>query len=124
MANEMTVTISISYAKGTDTWNKEVVSEQHDVGLAPRAGGTYSVTASAVNIPSGNISTNFGFGYFRNLDDTDSIDIGYDDSGFKNLLTLKAGMSQWVYFTAGRTPQAKRTSGAGASELEYMLFSV
>ena len=123
MANEMTVTISISYANGTDTWNKEVVSEQHGVAGTARAGGTYSVTASAVNIPSGNIS-NFGFGYFRNLDDTDSIDIGYDDSGFKNLLTLKAGMSQWVYFTAGRTPQAKRTSGAGASELEYMLFSV
>jgi hypothetical protein len=123
MANEMTVTMSISYAKGTDTWNKEVVSEQHDVSGTARAGGTYTTTGSAVNIPKGDIGSTVGFGYFRNIDSANSIDIGYDDSGFKILITLLAGMSCWLRFKVSTVPQAKQT-GSGTPVLEYMLFSV
>ena len=119
----MTVTMSISYAKGTDTWNKEVVSVQHDVAAVPRAGGTQTATGSAVALAVGGITTSVGFGYFRNLDASLSIDIGYDASGFKSMTTLLPGMVAWLHFKATVFPQIQRTT-SGSPILEYQLFSL
>jgi len=119
MANEMAVTIKVAYAKGDDSYSRSVVSSVHDVADGSRQGGTMRVTDSAANIPKGDVST-AGFAFFKNLDATETIQIGYDSSGFKDLLKLDPGVEQWVYLSQS-VPQAETVSGA--AELEYMIFS-
>lgn len=119
MANEMTVTLKVSYASGSDEWSKSIVSSQHDVAGTDRAGSTMQVTNSAANIPQGNVGTP-GFCYFKNLDASLTIQIGFDSSGFVTFLTMPPGVEQWVYLNHA-TPQAL-ASAAGPALLEYQMF--
>jgi len=56
---------------------------------------------------------------FRNLDATNFVEIGYDDSGFKNVIKLKAGET-FITRISQSAPYAK--ADTAAVELFYIIY--
>ena len=117
MANELKIRTGLWLTKGnvketiaeTDKYitvsGDHVVHQTQEIGFA---------AAEALNV--GEITT-VGWAYFRNLDSTNFVEIGYDDSGFKDLLKLKAG--EWcICRLSQNAPYAK--ADTAAVDLEYI----
>jgi hypothetical protein len=64
--------------------------------------------------------TTVGLAWFRNMDSTNYVEIGYDDSGFKKLIKLKAGEQFGPVRLAQSAPYAQ--ADTAAVDLEYMLI--
>ena len=119
MANEIKVRIGLWVSKGnvsedvaeTDQYltmtGDHLVHQTQEIGFA---------AAEALNV--GEITT-VGWAYFRNLDATNYVQIGYDDTGFKPTIKLKAG--EYCVCRLGQdAPYAQ--ADTGAVDLEYILI--
>lgn len=79
---------------------------------------TQEIGTSAENLDKGEITTP-GYGLFHNLDGTNFVEIGYDDTGFKPTVKIESG--EWALFRlAQATPQAK--ADTAACDLEFILI--
>lgn len=74
--------------------------------------------AAAEALSVGEITT-AGYAWFHNIDSTNYVEIGYDDSGFKNLIKLKAG-EQAIVRLGQDAPYAQ--ADTASVDLEYVII--
>lgn len=113
MANEFTISTSMRYSSGNDA---ETRKDQYNVDQTsvPLGGGpgvqSIGTTHEALNTTG---LTNLGIAYFKNLDDTNFVDIGVDVSAaFYPLIRLLPGESTVFRFSATSTPYLKADTAA------------
>ena len=113
MANEFNITTAMRYLSGNDYVNLKD-SYQVDQVSVPLGGapGVQNVgTTHEVLEVSGLL--NLGMAYFKNLDDTNFVDIGVDVAAtFYPLIRLLPGESTVFRFTATSTPYLKADTAA------------
>lgn len=113
MANEFNITTAMRYLSGNDYVNLKD-SYQVDQTSVPLGGapGVQNVgTTHEVLEVSGLL--NLGMAYFKNLDDTNFVDIGVDVAAtFYPLIRLLPGESTVFRFTATSTPYLKADTAA------------
>lgn len=118
MADELTVTGSIAYSKNGLSFNYGAPILTVDVSGDHVASGTQEVGTSAEPLEKGDITTP-GWLFIQNLDSTNYIEVGYDDTGFKPTVRVNAG--EWACFRVTQaTPQVK--ADTGACDVAYWLF--
>jgi hypothetical protein len=119
MVDELTIKTQITFEKGDVKMKQGPTTLTLDVSGEDAIRATQSIGfAAAENIAKGEITTP-GYMWVRNLDDTNFVDIGYDDTGFKNVVQLKAG-EEALFRLAQATPQAK--ADTAAVRIEYIII--
>lgn len=113
MANEFTVTTAMKYSSGNDFVNLkdsyQVTQTSVPLGGAPGV-QVVGTTHVALNV-SGLL--NLGMAYFKNLDDTNFVDIGVDvAAAFHPLIRLKPGEATVLRLAATSAPYAKADTAA------------
>lgn len=113
MANEFTITTVMKYESGNDSeYHKDsYLATQTSVPLGGGPGVQLVGTAHVALNVSGLL--NLGLAYFKNLDDTNYVDIGVDVSAtFHGLVRLKPGESCVMRLTATAAPYARANTAA------------
>ena len=108
MANEFTIVTSMRYSSGNDSQvlKDQYTADQTSVPLGGAPGVQNVGTTHEVLGISGLL--NLGIAYFKNLDETNFVDIGVDvASTFYPLIRLLPGESTVFRFTATATPYLK-----------------
>lgn len=121
MANEISYSMQIQYSKNGRSQTKAATSNTLTVTADTLQSGVVA-TASAAHaaLDLGSVVAP-GLSHFENLDDTNTITIGYDDGGsFVTAASLAPGME--AIFKPTGSPYAK--SGAGTPLLSYTIFGV
>ena len=109
MATELTATISISHTANGVDFAETIVSSTEDLTGNGITAGVMSVTTAALAVPLGGVTTP-GVAYFKNLNATNYIEIGWDDSGFVAASKLLPG--QVALIPLINAPWAKANTGA------------
>jgi len=119
MADEITAQFYLKFNKNSNSVPQMTPSTQSiDVTGDHYNQTTQEIGTSAEALRLGEIGTP-GYIMVHNLDATNYIEIGYDDSGFKPLVKLKPG--EWSLFRlAQAAPQAK--ADTAACDLEFLLI--
>jgi hypothetical protein len=121
MADEITMQVYLTFDKnGIAAFDIDSGNVSVDVTGNNAVYNIQDVGTSAENLVVGDVGT-AGFIIAHNLDATNFVEIGYDDTGFVSCTKLKAG--EWQLFRmsdSASTPQAKFDTGAGM--LEYYLI--
>ena len=126
MADELTIKTEMSFLK-TPTTEVQLQPDEFTVDVT---GGdfnyqTQSIATSAEAIALGDITTP-GYMIVHNTDDTNYVEIGYDDSGFKPTVKLLGGTNSdgtgdWAIFRHTQAaPQAQ--ANTAACVIEYLLI--
>ncbi|QNN24328.1 hypothetical protein HED60_19310 [Planctomycetales bacterium ZRK34] len=120
MANEITITqLKFSVAKGDIALDKTISNQQIDMSGDAFVWQVQNVGTSheALSVPS-EIAT-AGYAFFRNLDDTNFVEIGIDDTAtFESVIKLKP--SEFALLRLSTTaPYAK--ADTAAVNLEYLI---
>ena len=111
MANEITISNSVDYDKNDEQDQFSSGNQTVDVAGDHYKKGIQTIGfAAAEAIEKGDVVT-VGWCRFKNLDATNFVLIGYDDTGFKHLLKLLPGEAQVVRLSQS-TPQAQADTGA------------
>ena len=96
MANEITLAIQIQQTKNgksfTDSTGGLSITQ---TGNSVSSGVILALAASAVSLPLGDIATP-GLALVRNLDATNYVELGYDDTGFEAVMKIPAGQAVLV----------------------------
>jgi hypothetical protein len=119
MANELQIQVGVNYTKNAATFQRSPSTSAVTVSGNHVVCGTQAVGfAAAEALGKGDITT-CGYLFIHNLDATNFVQVGYDDSGFKPLVKLLKG--EWSLFRlAQNTPQVQ--ADTGACNIEYWLF--
>jgi hypothetical protein len=118
MADEITAQVRLTFSKGGISLSRGPNSFNVDVSGSDAIHATQNIDTTAENIAKGDITTP-GYMWVKNLDSTNFVEIGYDDTGFKNLIKLKAG-EEALFRLTQTTPQAK--ADTAAVDIEYMII--
>lgn len=118
MANELSHSIAISYAKGTPS---DLVSRSESTtttisGTAWQA-GRQTIGTTEEQIDKGDVAT-IGYVYIRNMDATNYVEIGVVTAQYS--IKLPAGKDCWFY-SNGNTLYAK--ANTAAVDISYTIFS-
>ena len=117
MADEITLSASFKVEKGGASFARSTGALQVDMSGSHIAAGTQAVGTSAEALEKGDITTP-GLLYIKNMDGTNFVEVGYDDTGFKPTVKILAG--EWAIFRLTQTtPQVK--ADTGACNIEYIL---
>lgn len=114
MANTLSLTITGLYKPDGETNQlrlMEVANLTRSITSALIAGGIQNVGTSAENLSVGEISSE-GWAFFRNMDATNFVEIGWDATGFQSAFKLLAGDVAVVPLNPSRTWQAKADTAA------------
>jgi len=87
----LTTTITTTYTKNGVTFSEAIVGGPETLTGGGVQGGVVSVTTSAMAIPLGGVTTPGGLAVFKNLNATNYLEIGFDDSGFVAFAKLLPG---------------------------------
>jgi len=118
MADELTITTQLVFEKGNTKVRRGSKDVTIDVTGTDMIHATQAVgNASAENVAKGEITTP-GYMWVKNLDGTNFVQIGYDDSGFKPTVKLLAG-EEALFRCAQTTPQAQ--ADTAAVNIEYII---
>lgn len=117
MANELKITSALRFSKGTVRYDIAESDQYVDISGDHSIYRTQEIGTSAETLDIGEIST-VGWSFFRNLDNTNYVEIGYDDTGFKNLIKLKPG--EYCMVRLGQNAPYARADTA-AVDLEYIF---
>jgi hypothetical protein len=117
MATELTSTISVTHSANGVDFAETVVSSTEDLTGNGITAGVLSVATSAAAVPLGGVST-AGVAYFKNLDATNYLEIGWDDSGFVAAAKLLPG--QVALIPLVNAPWAR--ANTGACLMQYRIF--
>ena len=121
MANEITTNQRLAVSKGGVAFGKTVSSTTSDMAGDHVVWRTQEIGTSAENLGKGEITTP-GWFMAHNLDATNFVEIGYDDTGFKNVVKILAGEWAGPFRLAQAAPQAK--ADTAAVDLEYIMLEV
>lgn len=119
MADEITLTFGLSMLKAT-AGQVDRNPDQQSVTMTGTdfVHNTQNIATSAEALAKGDITTP-GYCMFHNLDGTNYVEIGYDDTGFKPTVRLNAG--EWAMFRCTQAaPQAQ--ANTAAVNLEYIIL--
>lgn len=114
MANTLSLTITGLYQPDGETTQLrliEIANLTRSITSGLIAGGIQNVGTSAENLAVGEISSE-GWGFFRNMDDTNYVEIGWDATGFQSAFKLLAGDVAVVPLNPARTWQAQANTAA------------
>lgn len=118
MADELTQVSGWAYSKNGRTRQLTSTSTQHDVsgnGVVEHVQSIGFATHEALDVAE---VTTFGFAYFKNLDATNYVQIGIDESGtFHPFIKLLAGQEAQVWLSEAPYAQAD----TGAVLLDYVI---
>lgn len=89
MANELTVSVDVRYAKGGDAISF-TKSKQITVSGTKRNSSVQALSTSAELVAVGEVGT-AGYAWFQNLDATNNISLGLDSDASPAFCTLKPG---------------------------------
>lgn len=121
MADEITTTFSLTYAKGESKLNIPGKQLQLDSASFPKISNTQTVGTTAEALVLGDVAS-CGAAYFVNTDSTNYVDIGVDVSGtFYGLIRLMPGDFAFAPRLATNAPQAR--ANTAAVSLDYTIFS-
>jgi hypothetical protein len=119
MANELSIQLGITnYSKGGNTFSKIFPTSNITVTGNNIAAGTQEVGTSAEALAKGDITTP-GYLLIHNLDATNFVQVGYDDTGFKPTVKIKAG-EKALFRLAQATPQV--LADTAACRIAYWLI--
>lgn len=121
MANTLTLTATALYQRGSETSQLrllEVAGLTRSITSNLLVGGIQNIATSAEAIDVGAVTTE-GWAFFRNLDSTNYIEIGWDATGFQSAFKLLAGDFAIVPLNSARTWQAQ--ANAAACDLYYQI---
>ena len=123
MANEFTVSALLKIDKGFLTDTKNTSNLKVDQTGDGAAGGVQNIGTSAEAIDVGDVST-LGLAYFRNLDDTNFVQIGQDigGGGFNEFFKLLAGEVALMRLDLAATGVLQAKADTAAIELQYMIY--
>jgi len=116
MANELTISAAIAYAKSGATVNRSVPSASHTISGTAVAQGVASIATSDTTIT--NVAAP-GYVFVKNLDATNYVQVGPDATNW--FIKLKA--TQWAIFPINGTALHAKANTA-ACDLEYIVFSL
>ena len=120
MANEITVSVSLKIINGDATFSRKVSGQQFDQAASGGAGTIQEIGFAAHEaIDIGDVGTE-GWCYFRNIDDTNFVEIGVDVAAvFKPIIRLEIG--EFTVFRASPVAGATLYAQAdtAAVKLEY-----
>jgi hypothetical protein len=92
MASELTTQFSLSYTKGNDSFNIAAIAQQQDVSSGVRAAQVQNIGTTYEALSLGDVGTDGGAFFARNLDATNFIEIGREISAaFQPFVKLKPG---------------------------------
>ena len=118
MATELTITISATYNQDGVAFNEIMTQDYQDLTGHGVSRGVTSVATSAAALELAGVTTPGGVALFKNLDATNYVEIGWDDSGFVAAVKLLAGQVALVPLV--NAPWAK--ANTGACLLQYTIF--
>jgi hypothetical protein len=96
MANEITLVIQIQQTKNGKSFADSTGGLSiTQTGNSVSSGVILALEASAVSLPLGDIASP-GLALVRNLDATNYIELGYDDTGFEAVMKIPAGQAVLV----------------------------
>jgi hypothetical protein len=114
MANELTVSVDVRYAKGGDSLNFST-AKQITVSGTKRISNVQALSTTAEVVAVGEVGT-AGVAWFKNLDATNNILLGLDSDADPSFAVIKPGEA-FVIRLASSTLYAK--SSAGTPSLAY-----
>lgn len=114
MALELTLGVSLQYAKGNDVAAFSA-AKQVTVSGTKRQCGVQALSTSAELVEVGEVGTP-GYGWFRNLDNTNNISLGLDSDADPAFCVLKPGEFALLRLVSA-TLYAK--ASAGTPQLAY-----
>jgi hypothetical protein len=118
MANELKLRFGADFAKGSAAVAMDVQTQNITITGTRYIRNVQTVGTGAEALLLGDLAT-VGYIIAHNLDATNFVEIGYDDTGFKNMVTLKAG--EYAQFRSSQAaPQAR--ADTASVELEYTIF--
>lgn len=118
MANEITTTLKIAYAKNGIS-DSRTLTDQIDVSGSGTCGGVQTIGTTEEALAVGDVSTK-GLARFLNIDPNNYIEIGsYVSTVFYPLVKLKPGESA-VFRLSAVTVYAR--ANTAAAKLDYMIF--
>ncbi|AMV34324.1 hypothetical protein VN12_19520 [Pirellula sp. SH-Sr6A] len=121
MADEITTTFSLTYAKGESRLSIPGKQLQVDSASYPKISNTQTVGTTHEALVLGDV-TNCGAAYFVNTDPTNYVDIGVDVGGtFYGLIRLMPGDFAFAPRLATNAPYAK--ANTASVSLDYTIFS-
>lgn len=120
MADELTTTIQYTLTRTNITQARVTQSNSVDCSADLMVENVQAIGTSAENLAVGDVATP-GYGYYKNLDATNYVEIGKDSGGFVAFVKLKPGEDCWFPIAASITIQAK--ADTASCNLYYKIFS-
>lgn len=124
MANTLTLTAAVKFQLDGQALPYELLrinGQQESVTSNLMAGGIQNIGTSAENLNFGEVSTP-GYAVFVNLDDTNFVELGWDDTGFVGAVKILKGQFAIIPLNPSRTWQAK--ADTAACDLYYRVVGV
>ncbi len=119
MADELSYKPYLTYTKNGVKYSVTEAASTFTVAGDHSIHATQEIGTAAENIGKGEITT-IGWAVFHNMDDTNFIEIGFDDSGFKSVIKILAGEWSGPVRMSQATPQAK--ADTAACDLDYYFI--
>jgi hypothetical protein len=98
MADELTTQFSLAYTKGNDSFSIEPITQQQDVASGVRAAQVQAIGTTYEALSLGDVATDGGAFFARNLDPTNFVEIGREiGAAFEGFVKLLPG--EWCYLS-------------------------
>lgn len=118
MADELTTRFQLTYANGNDSFNLTPITQQQDVAATPRVQGVQDIGTTEEAIALGDVASDGGAFYARNLDATNFVEIGLTGS---YVIKLKPG--EFCFLSGVSDKDLYARANTAAVKLAYALFS-
>ena len=118
MATQLQTSVTCTYVKSGVSVQDVIISTTEDLTGAGRAGDVISATTAAMAIPLGGVTSPGGVAFFKNLNATNYVEIGFDDSGFVSIAKLLPGQIALIPLVAAPWVRAN----TAACLLQYKIM--
>lgn len=118
MANELQTQFILRYANGNDQFNLGSINQQKDVVATARVQGVQDIGTSEEAIVLGDVATDGGAFFARNLDATNFVEIGLTGS---YVIKLKPG--EFCFLSGVSDKDLYARANTAAVKISYALFS-
>lgn len=118
MADELTARFQMSYTNGDDSFSLSAINQEKDVAAAARVQGVQTIGTSEEAIALGDVATDGGAFYARNLDDTNYVEIGLTGSYVIKLLP-----GEFCFLSGVSDKDLYARANTAAVQIAYALFS-
>lgn len=118
MANELTTQFNLQYTNGSDSFNLGSISQQKTVSATPRIQGVQDIGTTEEALALGDVATDGGAFFARNLDATNFVEIGRTGSYVVKLLP-----GEFCFLSGVSDKDLYAKADTAAVKLAYCLFS-